>query len=93
MGAYVYPNPLSTDKTCMEVSHFAAYKTQEPCLTTFHKATETFVHDITCIDVQQGLAISQGGGDKDEAFITIEDSFFYGESEADDCPTVGACWC
>jgi len=93
-GTYMYANPVSTTtNTCMEWSHFAAYKTVEACAVTFVPTNEMRAHHITCIDVQKGLALTTGGGERDQVKVILEDSNFYGESDADDCPSVDACHC
>jgi len=93
-GAYVYANPLSTTTSkCMEFSHFAAYKTVEACLVSFVPTQEQKAHHITCVDVQKGLSLNTGVGERESVKIILEDSQFFGEAESEDCPNPEACVC
>mmetsp|Transcript_470 Transcript_470/g.739 ORF Transcript_470/g.739 Transcript_470/m.739 type:complete len:328 (-) Transcript_470:1011-1994(-) len=95
VGAYMYPNPSSSSSaTCMEFSHFSAYKTQEACVVTMAKTKLLKASHITCLDVQQGVSLNTGGQENDKVEIILEDSHFFGESASKDCPSVnGDCWC
>lgn len=93
-GIYAYKNPASTTAdTCVEWSHASAYKTQEVCMVSVVKTASQKAHHLTCIDVQEGLSVNYGDGETEAADVIIEDSFFFGESEAKDCPTTDACYC
>ena len=94
VGLYAYAAPTGTDNAnCVEFSHFSAYKTQEACLVSFIDTKEQKAHHITCIDVQQGVSLNTGLQERDTATITLEDSYFFGESESKDCPSTDACHC
>lgn len=92
-GAYTYPNPAISSSQCWETSHFAGYKNNDACFLTFANSKSQNVHDITCIDNVIGMSLTSGGMERDEVFVTVEDSHFYGETEADDCPSTSQCFC
>ena len=57
-GAYIYPPPhSSTANKCFEASHFAGYKNSLPCVMIFAKTLDLRVHDMTCIDNQEGISL------------------------------------
>jgi hypothetical protein len=92
-GANVYPNQFAAShSTCYEMSHFAAYKTQLPCLATHYSTSEMRARDITCIDSEKGINL-QTGREADELTISLSNSKIYGETEADDCPENHDCRC
>mmetsp|Transcript_467 Transcript_467/g.688 ORF Transcript_467/g.688 Transcript_467/m.688 type:complete len:444 (-) Transcript_467:1809-3140(-) len=61
-GTYAYANPLSTTNSqCVQWGHYAAYKTQEACAISVMNTKQQKVTHMTCIDVQEGLSINNGG--------------------------------
>ena len=52
-------------------------------------------HHLTVIDSEKGASLNTGVSDKDEVEIIISDSFFFGETAANDCPSSeeGKCSC
>jgi hypothetical protein len=89
-GAVVYADPaINEQKTCYEVSHFAAYKCTDAGLVTNAVSMESIVHSITSIDNGVGVGSGLGASARDENnYITsmVRDCKFYGESIIDDCP-------
>lgn len=93
-GAHILENPLSsTSETCVEWGYYSAYKTREACLVSVLKTKKQKVHHVTCVDVQEGFSPNYGGAETEETEIVVEDSTFFGESAAQDCPNKDACWC
>ena len=92
-GAYGYGNPAIDNTQCFEFSDFAAYKTLDACVVTFEKTLDHKAHHITCIDTVIGMSLNTAEQEADEVWIELEDSFFHGETEADDCPSQDACIC
>jgi hypothetical protein len=93
-GADIYADTLngSNHGTCYELSHFKAYKTEQPCVATHYNTVEMRAHDITCIDTQLGVSL-QTGGEGDSQVIKFSNSKIYGETEAQDCPAGHDCHC
>jgi hypothetical protein len=62
-GANIYPDDVNGNNhgTCYELSHFKAYKTEQPCVATHYNTVEMRAHDITCIDAQLGINLQTGG--------------------------------
>jgi len=57
------------------------------------KTFEQRAHHVTCIDVNVGLSLNTGGQKTDSVLVVLEDSIFYGETEADDCSASAGCIC
>lgn len=92
-GAYIYPDSASSSHSkCYEGSHFTGYKNQLQCIATHYSTREMRFHDITCIDNAKGINL-QTAGEANELKIKFSDSLIYGETDADDCPQNGDCWC
>lgn len=93
-GIYGYVNPLAAKGSeCAEWGHFAAYKTQENCMVSVMKTKKQVAHHMTCIDTQWGISVNYGGAETEAADVEVNDSFFFGETAAEDCPTKDNCWC
>jgi hypothetical protein len=62
-GANIYADDVngSNHGTCYELSHFKAYKTEQPCVATHYHTVEMRAHDITCIDAQLGINLQTAG--------------------------------
>lgn len=93
---HIYPDPAdSSSKKCMEGSHFAAYKVRQQGIATHFDTDEQRFHDMVFVDNQLGVNL-QTGKDREECYIKLYDSIFYGENELTlpkDCPGGNDCYC
>ena len=93
-GAYVYANPAdSKSSKCFETSYFTGYKNQGVCMVSFVPTADHRAHNLRCIDNTVGISLNTGGLERDEVEISMWDSEFYGETDADDCPQGHNCYC
>jgi len=94
VGAAIFPDYLtgSNHFKCYEMSHFKAYKTTLPCVAAHYATLEMRAHDLTCIDSNRGINL-QTGNESEKVVIKFYDSFIFGETRADDCPTLASCDC
>lgn len=94
-GVYIYAAPNASSKTskCFEASHFTGYKLHNSCMTAIPNTKEIIVHNLKCMDNKMGVALNTGGMERDKATVTVKDSFFHGETLAEDCVSGGDCWC
>jgi hypothetical protein len=62
-GANIYADDVNgiSHGTCYELSHFKAYKTEQPCVATHYSTVEMRAHNITCIDTQLGINLQTAG--------------------------------
>jgi hypothetical protein len=78
-------NSDSSTRGCLEGSYFAAYKCTFNGIASMEAAGKIVFNKITMIDNKLGVAAMAQGG----LYSEIKDSFFYGETEALDCPPKG----
>jgi hypothetical protein len=78
---------LSNTETskCLEGSYFAAYKCSSSGIASMESAGSIVLNKVTMIDNMIGVAAMAQGG----LYSEIKDSFFFGETEALDCPPNG----
>ena len=96
-GAYIFPDPASSKSaSCYEGSHFSAYKTREPPVTTHYTSNEIRMTNMVFIDNAVGLSL-QIGKPGDDLWIKLSDTKIYGEAANInlDCPPgiSPSCWC
>ena len=94
-GAHIYPNPADgKSATCMEGSHFFAYKNQENSISGQFASNEQRYHDMVLVDNAWGINV-QVKGETEYALLRFYNSFVYGESDdtALDCPEKNGCIC
>ena len=94
-GMYMYPNPASTKASqCVSFGYLNTYKTATSMVTMIDTKLLK-AHHLTVIDSEKGASLNTGVSDKDEVEIIISDSFFFGETAANDCPSSeeGKCSC
>jgi len=92
-GAYIFPDVRGNDHArCYKGTHFAAYKCGETGVGAHFASQEIRMTDITSIDNVLGINV-QTAGDHDNIIAVLEDSFIYGETEAEDCPDNHPCGC
>ena len=75
------------------MSYFTAYKTSGSCATSFVDTFDHRAHHLTCIDAELGISFSTGDMERDEVEMSLADSHFWGETDAEDCPQGGDCYC
>ena len=94
-GAYIYPPPQASSKTtkCFELSHFTGYKNFEPCVVTMAQTLDQRAHNLRCLDNARGVSLNTADQEADVVKITLSDSYFYGETLAEDCVAGADCFC
>ena len=95
-GIYAYANPASTTaSTCFSFGYATAYKTVQASIFAMPNTKLLKAHHLTALDSQKGISLNTGGSEKDDVEIILSDSFFFGETAANDCPSIaeGKCVC
>ena len=95
-GIYAYANPASTTASnCFSFGYATAYKTVQASIFAMPSTKLLKAHHLTALDSQKGISLNTGGDERDDVEIILSDSFFFGETAANDCPSIeeGKCVC